>query len=58
MKNDLALKSLQSIFERQIKGYDPRNSDSKLPNYKTAKFGKHSIEYFGNLGPMLWSKLG
>ena len=54
VKNDLAPKSLQCTFERQIKSYNLRNLDFKQPNHQTIKFGKHSIRY---LGPMLWSKL-
>ena len=54
VKNELAPKSLQCLFERQITGYNLRNSDFKLPDYKTVRFGKHSIKY---LGPILWSKI-
>ena len=34
--------------------YNLRNSDFTIPSFKTVKYGKHSLRYFG---PYLWSKL-
>ena len=44
VKNNVAPKSIQCIFEREAKSYNLRNSDFKLPNHQTVKFGKHSIK--------------
>eukprot|EP00794_Sanderia_malayensis_P003962 gene3962-4512_t len=54
VKNNLASKPIQALFERQTKRYELRNAEFNIPRCRTETYGKHSIRY---LGPMIWSKL-
>ena len=54
VKNNLAPKPLQALFERPTKRYELRNAEFNIPRCRTVMYGKHSIRY---LGPMIWSRL-
>eukprot|EP00794_Sanderia_malayensis_P018500 gene18500-20355_t len=54
VKNNLASKPIQALFERPTKRYELRNAEFNIPRCRTETYGKHSIRY---LGPMIWSKL-
>ena len=54
VKNNLSPPHITELFRRKEQRYELRNADFELPRFKSVRYGKHSLRYFG---PYLWSKL-
>ena len=54
VKNSLLPKTILDLFSIPDHKYNLRNSDFSLRQFKTIKYGRNSLKYFG---PYLWSKL-
>jgi hypothetical protein len=54
VKQRLLPNNILNIFINTPRNYNLRNSDFLIPRFKSVKFGKHSLRYYG---PYLWSKL-
>ena len=59
VKNKLTTNEIANIFNindenTNNKGYNLRNADFVLPQFKSVTYGRHSLRF---LGPQLWSKL-
>ena len=54
VKNNLTSQYINELFRNSSRRYKLRNADFDLPKYNTAKYGRHSIRYYG---PYVWSKL-
>ena len=54
VKHRLLPNNILNIFINTPRNYNLRNSDFLIPRFKSVKFGKHSLRYYG---PYLWSKL-
>ena len=54
VKNGLVPTYITEIFNTAPKRYNLRNADFNIPRFRTVRYGKHSLRYFG---PHLWNKL-
>ena len=54
VKNDQAPLYIKDLFKFKKQCYELRNADFELPRFKSIRYGKHSVRYFG---PYLWSRL-
>ena len=54
VKNRLVLTYITEIFNTKPIQYNLRNADFNIPRFRTVRYGKHSLRYFG---PHLWNKL-
>ena len=53
-KHKLLPKNILTLFNSSTSSYNLRNSDFHIPSFKTVRYGKHSLRFFG---PTLWAKL-